>query len=62
MNRALGLDPKSTDARLALAGYLRKVTNDIPKAREESEAVLRLDPRNAEALGDMAVLDAITGQ
>jgi tetratricopeptide (TPR) repeat protein len=50
------------DARLALAGYQRDVKGDMARAREESEVVLRLDPRNAQALGSIAVLDAIAGQ
>jgi tetratricopeptide (TPR) repeat protein len=60
--RAVRLDPKSPDARLALAGYQRDVRGDMRRSREEQEAALRLDPKNAVSLGGIAVLDMITGQ
>ena len=62
VERALALDPKLPEARLALAGYQINVRNDLVQARVESEAVLRLDPHNALALGSIAFLDATTGR
>jgi serine/threonine-protein kinase len=59
--RALALDPNLPDARLALSGYYLNVRNDLRRAREEGEAVLRLDPNNALALTAISYLDGTTG-
>jgi len=59
--RALALDPNLPDARLAVSGYYMNVRNDVQRAREEGEAVLRLDPNNALALTVIAFLDGTTG-
>jgi len=59
--RAFAIDPNLPDSRYALAGYYLNVRNDAQRAREEYEALLRLDPDNALALTGISLLDGTIG-
>ena len=58
---ALALDSTSVLARQALGGYYANVLSDYARARTEFQAALRLEPRNATALRNIAFLDQSTG-
>ncbi len=62
IRRALAIEPSLVDARLAMGYYYRDVKLDNVRARQEIEAVLQADPRNAFALTGISSLEAITGQ
>ena len=61
-DRAVALAPDKVDGHLALAEYFTNVVLDGSQAKSHSEAAIRIDPNNAQALRGMARIDAAEGR
>lgn len=61
LSKALELTPESTDARIKLARSLR-ADGKLAQARDAAEEVLQDNPRSAEALCEMGLIEEASGE